>query len=380
MTADPAPASSEPPVRTPLRLVWLAALVYAVAASTHPGGSGRHLAAAVLTTTTALGWAGWLTARHHKSLRVSVVGIAVLAVSGGVLVVLHPIGVAVVGVAGMCAASLLDVVPAVAVTAPGVVAAVIAVAATGHSAGVIVSAASGATAGLVVGMGRRQSQERIRQEAELALARQRSELEHQRAEVLVDRNRIAREVHDVLAHTLSALSVQMEAVSSLVDDGAKPDDIRDAVGRSRHLVVEGLEETRRAVQLLRDQPVDAAEQIATLAGEDDAAFRLGGHPRPLQPAVGLALVRVAQESLTNARKHASGAPVSVALSFRDGGVELTVRNELAAQNDDADASWLAGTGGGYGVQGMRERIELVGGAFTAGRCERGWRVHAVVPT
>ena len=220
MTAEQPPTGAgEPPVRTSLRLVWLAGLVYAVAAATHPGESGRHLAAAVLTGTTAVGWGAWLTARHRKNVSVSVAGIVLLAASGGVLVVLHPIGIAVVGVAGMCAASLFDIVPATALTAPGVVAAAIAVGVTGHEAGVIGGAASGAAAGLVVGMGRRQTQQRVRREAELGLAKQRSEIEHERAEVLAERNRLAREVHDVLAHTLSALSVQMEALGSLVDGG-----------------------------------------------------------------------------------------------------------------------------------------------------------------
>lgn len=373
MAEHPPAFAAVPPVRTSLRLVWLIGLVYGVAAATHPGVSGRHLAAAVLTATTAVGWLSWLTAQHHRSMRLSMAGVAVLAASGGVLVVLNPIGVAVIGVAGMCAASLLDVVPAAALTSPGVVAASIAVVASGHTAGVIGGAASGAAAGLVVGMGRRQTQERVRQEAELALARQRSEVEHDRAEVLEERNRIAREVHDVLAHTLSALSVQMEAIGSLVDDGAAAGDVRQAVSRSRRLVTDGLEETRRAVRVLRDEPVDVAEQIAMLSADGHATYRLDGEARAIAPAAGLALVRVAQEALTNARKHAAGAAVSVHLRFGDNCVELVVDNVATAP------SALAKTGAGYGLQGMRERIELVGGSLDAGPGEGGWRVRAVVP-
>ena len=381
VSAEHPPATlAVPPVRTSLRLVWLVALVYAVVAATHPGATGRGLAATILTVTTALGWACWLTAQHHRSLRLSAAGVAVLSASGGALVVLSPVGVAVAGVAGMCAASLLDIVPAAILAAPAVPAAAIAVAVTGHDAAVIGGAASGVAAGLVVGMGRRQAQERVRQDAELALARQRSEVEHERAEVLAERNRIAREVHDVLAHTLSALSVQMEAIGSLIDDGADPGAVRSAVVRSRRLVGEGLEETRRAVRVLRDEPVDVADQIATLAADGGAAYRLDGPPRPLPPAAGLALVRVAQEALTNARKHAAGATVGVALCFTAGTVELSVDNTAAPASPV-----LAGTGAGYGLQGMRERIELVGGSLDAGPrggCGdgyTGWRVHAVVP-
>jgi signal transduction histidine kinase len=360
-------------VRTSLRVVWLVGLVYGVAAATHPGGSGRHLAATVLVATTAVGWAGWLVAQHRKSLWLSVAAVVVVAASGGCLVVLNPIGVAVVGVAGLCAGSLLEVAPAAITTSPGVVAAAIAVAVSGHSAGLIGGAASGGAAGLVIGMGRRQGQARVRQEAELALARERSDLEHDRAEVLAERNRIAREVHDVLAHTLSALSVQLEAIGSRLDDGSDAGEVREAVGRSRRLANEGLEETRRAVRVLRDEPVDAAEQIARLGADNEVTFRIAGRPRPLPPGAGLALVRVAQEAVTNARKHAAGVSAGIELCFLEASVELTVDNELATP------SALAATGGGYGLQGMRERIELVGGSLTAGPHERGWRVHAVVP-
>ena len=366
----------EPPVRTSLRLVWMAGLVYAVAAATHPGDSGRHLVATVLTATTGVGWALWLAARHRRHLGASLAAIVVLVTTGGVLVVLHPVGVAVIGVGAMCAASLLDVLPAAALTSVGVVAAAIAVAVDGSSVGYIGGAASGAAAGLTIGMGRRQAQQRVRQEMELSMAHQRTELEHERAEVLAERNRLAREVHDVLAHTLSALSVQMEALGSLVDDNVddKPDvdEIGRVAARSRRLVTEGLEETRRAVRLLRDQPVDVAEQLATLADEG-VAITVDGEPRQLSPAAGLALVRVAQEAVTNARKHAAGAAVTITLAFHEQSAEVTVENE------QTEASSLAATGAGYGLQGMRERIELVGGSLSAGPIGNCWRVHAEAP-
>jgi signal transduction histidine kinase len=365
-------AATEPPVRTSLRLVWLVGLVYVVAAATHPSSSGVGLAAALLTTTTALGWTIWLIARHRLNLPASMAGIAVLAISGGLVVLLHPVGVLVIGLAGMCAASLLEIVPAAVVVMPGVVASVLAVVVTGHPIGVVGGAASGAVAGLAVGMGRRQSQERVRQEAELALARQRSDVEHERAEVLTERNRIAREVHDVLAHTLGALAVQMEAVGSMIADNANPTDVHHAVARSRRLVTEGLEETRRAVRVLRDEPIDVAEQLQSLADEG-VAFHVVGLARPLPPATGLALVRITQEAVTNAHKHASGAPVRVILTFTAAGAELVI------DNDAASASELAATGAGYGLQGMRERIELVGGTLVASPHKNGWRVRAEVP-
>ncbi len=364
--------NGEPPVRTSLRALWLAGLVYLVASATHPGGHGRHLAATVLTATTAMGWAIWVMARHRRHRVASAVGVVVLAISGGGVAALHPVGVAVTAVAGMSAASLFDLVPAAALTVPAVVAAAIGAAVGGDSAAAIANAASGAAAGLVMGLGRRQGQQRIIQNAELAMARERSEIEHERAEVLAERNRVAREVHDVLAHTLSALSVQLEALGSLIDDGADRAEIGEAAARSRRLVTEGLDETRRAVRVLRDEPVDVAHQIAALADEYvDVSIR--GEPTRLSAAAGLALVRVAQEAVTNARKHAAGATVRISLAFGAAAVDLVI------DNDPAPASELGTTGAGYGLQGMRERIELVGGTLTAGPAEAGWRVHASVP-
>jgi signal transduction histidine kinase len=82
---------------------------------------------------------------------------------------------------------------------------------------------------------------------------------------------------------------------------------------------------------------------------------------------------VAQEALTNARKHASGAPVSITLAFHAASTELTVENEQTV------ASSLATTGAGYGLQGMRERIELIGGSLSVGPVGNRWRVHAEAP-
>lgn len=373
------PARSEPPLRASLRLVWLLALTYAVASATSPGVTGRHLTALVLTATTAVGWGGWLASRHWRDDRLSAISIVVLAATGGVIeAVLNHIGIVVVGVAGMCAASLFELAPAGALAATGVAAAAIAYAVHSSSGTVIVNSASGAVSGVIIGVGRRQQEQRTRQDAELALARQRTEVEHERAEVLADRNRIAREVHDVLAHTLSALAVQMEALDSQLTGGADRSKIQAGLQRSRQLVVTGLEETRQAVRALRDEPVASAEQITVAAQQAGADVRVIGDPRPLTAGQGLALLRVTQEALTNARKHAAGSDVEVSLEFLVSSVRLTVLNASAR----AEQSALAGTGGGFGLRGMQERIELLGGTFTAGPADhgRGWRVQAEVPT
>ncbi|MBE4740813.1 histidine kinase [Streptomyces caniscabiei] len=115
---------------------------------------------------------------------------------------------------------------------------------------------------MLLGAARRQQWAREWAAAEPVVERQRRLLEHERVELLAEHNRLAREVHDVLAHTLSALSVQLTAVNGLVENGAGAGAVRAAVGRSRRLVVEGVEETRRTVRALRDEPVVLDDQLA----------------------------------------------------------------------------------------------------------------------
>jgi signal transduction histidine kinase len=331
MSDEPVTSTGEdPPGRTALRAAGLVGLIYVVAAATHPGVGGSQRAALVLTVATGLSWIGWLVSRFLRIPLLSHLSLCALAISGGVLVLLSPVGVAVLGVAALSAASVVELAPAAAIAALGIAATAVGVAVTDASPALVGGAATGAAAGVAIGITMRQQQERVAHAARLALAEQRTQLADERAEVLAERNRIAREVHDVLAHTLSALSVQIEALDSLVVDNADVTQVRGALGRSRRLVIEGLDETRRAVRVLRDEPVAVADQVAALAGEVGAEFDLRGAPRPLAAAPGLALLRVAQESLTNARKHAPGVPVTVALTFADRCTSLTVENGLPA--------------------------------------------------
>ena len=102
-------------------------------------------------------------------------------------------------------------------------------------------------------------------------------------------------------------------------------------------------------------------------------FTLSGTPRNLSGSADATLYRTAQEALSNTRKHASGAPVEVGLSYLAGRVELTV-------TDDQGRRPTRGPSGGYGLIGMRERAELIGGELELGPTETGWRVHLVVPS
>jgi signal transduction histidine kinase len=203
-------------------------------------------------------------------------------------------------------------------------------------------------------------------EAETELTRQ----EQARAEVLAERARLAREIHDVLAHSLSALSVQLETAAALLERD-RPAEASVVVERAGRLTRDGLAETRRAVSALRGDPLPLPDLVAALA--DNAALEISGEPRPLAAEAGLALYRGAQEALTNARKHAPGAAVRIRLAYLPGSVELTVANDPPA---GAPAALLPA---GYGLTGLRERAELAGGSFHAGPAGGGWRVDVKIP-
>ena len=231
--------------------------------------------------------------------------------------------------------------------------------------------------GLMVGASRRQYAERTLQAEQLLAERVRADSERDRAAALAERNRVGREVHDVLAHSLGALSVQLDAADAILESDEGSTKARELVQQARRLAVQGLEETRQAVHALRDEPVALAEQLASLAARDGADLTVTGASRPLAADAGLALYRAAQEAVTNARKHAPGAPVSIRLDFDPQSTSLSVTNGLCP--DAERTSELKTTGGGFGLNGMRERIELLGGRVIAGPNALGWTVRVTVP-
>ncbi|MFF6850830.1 sensor histidine kinase [Streptomyces antimycoticus] len=357
---------NEPTAEWAVGLLALGGLIYGAVQATHPGLDAHGLAALVVTVGLGLGWVGWLVGLRRDRPTVGVCAVALVGVCGGVAGAWASFGAVVVGVAAMCALMLVGLLPATALAGLGIAAAAVALAIDGQDVAKLAAVGVGALFGLLLGVVRRQRRHRLRSEAELAVAWERGAVEHERAELFAERNRIAREVHDVLAHTLSALSVQITALDSIVEDGAGTDEVRAAIGRSRRLVVEGLDETRRAVRALREEPVALDEQLTALATDEGADFRITGSVRPLPPAAGMALLRVAQEALTNTRKHAPGAAVAVTLAFGEASTRLTVTNEATVRSGVHPAGALAETGGGFGLTGMRERVELLGGTLDAG--------------
>ncbi|HEY3686164.1 MAG TPA: sensor histidine kinase [Streptosporangiaceae bacterium] len=233
----------------------------------------------------------------------------------------------------------------------------------------------------LVGLNRRQHAVQARQTELLLEQTRRAQHERARAAALDERARIAREMHDVLAHSLGALGMQLEVAEALLDrdDPDAREQAAERVRRSRRLAVDGLAEARRAVAALRGDvpPVpDALRELADAFRRDHhapIACRVTGETRPLPPAAADSLVRGAREALTNAARHAPGAAVTILLDYRPDTVALTVRNDRTPGAPDPTPN------GGFGLPGMRERVALAGGTLTAGDGADGWVVHAEVP-
>ena len=251
-----------------------------------------------------------------------------MAASGGALSAYAPVAVTFVAVAALGGAIAFDTLPATGIAGIGIVAVVVVVLALGTpSPGeIIAEGALSGIAGLMLGNSRRQYLARAAQAEQLLAERIRADAERDNAAALAERNRLGREVHDVLAHSLGALAVQLDAADALLENGHDPGKARGMVQQARLLAVRGLEETRQAVHALRDDPVELSEQLAALAETEGAALTVHGEPRRLEPDAGLALYRVAQEALTNARKHAPGAPVAIQLDFSREATRLEVAN------------------------------------------------------
>ncbi len=361
------------------RLAGLAVLLWVIARQPPPNGvMANHPVKWVLMVSAGIGWIGWMASRRLRAPdHTTWCFLALLAVSGGALSALAPIAITFMAVAGLGAGIAFEGIPALAVGVIGVGGMVVATAAVGAPAVLVAEGAVSVVIGLMVGASRRQYVERAFQAEELLAERVRADAERDRAAALTERNRIGREVHDVLAHSLGALSVQLDAADALLENGDDDAKARQLVQGARRLAVQGLEETRQAVHALRDEPVALAEQLSSLASRDGAELTVTGEPRPLTPDAGLALYRAAQEAVTNARKHAPGATVSMHLEFGPNSTTLRVTNGPCP---DADATReLKTTGGGFGLQGMRERIELLGGQVVAEPSSLGWTVQVAVP-
>jgi signal transduction histidine kinase len=202
---------------------------------------------------------------------------------------------------------------------------------------------------------------------------------------LQERTRIAREIHDVLAHSLGALGLQIELIRAVLTDS---DDTPHAVGlldQAHRMTTTGLAETRRAVYALRGDTLPLPDGLAGLSQAHQrqhgtpVGFEVTGEPRPLSPEASLAITRTAQEALVNAAKYAPDRPITIRLDYADDTTALVVTSRLDAGRADRREPSLATVDGGYGLSGLRERLLLLRGTLSAGRRGGDWVVQATVP-
>ena len=227
----------------------------------------------------------------------------------------------------------------------------------------------------------RREQEQRRHVAQLLAELEASREAEKNAVMLAERTRLAREMHDVLAHTLSGLVLQLDGARLLSKaHGAEPE-VDQAIARAHGLARTGLQEARQAITTLRGGTMPGPELIPALVDEQEritgrgCSYRVCGEARPLSAEARLALYRTAQEALSNVRKHAQGADVEVRLSWTEHDVRLSIE-------DTGGADPTLGTGGngsGYGLAGMVERAELLGGRFESRRHGSGYRVVLALP-
>jgi signal transduction histidine kinase len=408
-----------PPAVNGIRIVVLVMVVVTVPLFTpHFAQRGLGLATAVALAVSAVAWVVWQLAERRP--RLWLVSLAVLGAAGGALAGLSSASTAVaVGfVVVVSAGARLTTEVSFAIAAETVAAFLIAALAGGAPATALI----GWTAGLIglwaFGLTRRAYVLRTL-EAEDALEQaRRAHAAETQAAALAERARIAREIHDVLAHSLAAVSVNLQAAEGLLDalpdKGPEVAKVIECVERAGALTKEGMTETRRAILALRDddtgdvEPGYAAGQAAVPAangtgpgagesggrperltgrlraladehsadGDGAVEFTVTGTPRPLGPEAALTAFRTAQEALTNARKHAPGQPVGLTVRYAPDETVLTVSNPLPPGGTEGP---LARAGTGYGLTGLRERAALAGGTLAAGAEGGQWLVRLRVP-
>ncbi|GLX48322.1 two-component sensor histidine kinase [Streptomyces hygroscopicus subsp. hygroscopicus] len=260
--------------------------------------------------------------------------------------------------------------------------------------GILAWTGIGATAGDAV-RSRRAVVQAIRERAERA---ERTREEEARRRVAEERLRIARDLHDVVAHHIALVNVQAGVAAHVMDK--RPDQAKEALAHVREASRSALNELRATVGLLRQsgdpaaptEPAPGLSLLEELAG----TFRSSGLPvevaradqgTRLPAAVDLAAYRIVQEALTNVRKHAgAGARAEVSVVRVGSDIEITVVDDGSGEPPvpdpapDATPDPDPGTGGGHGLLGMRERVSALGGALTTGpRYGGGFRVHAILP-
>jgi len=200
---------------------------------------------------------------------------------------------------------------------------------------------------------------------------------------MAERARIAREVHDVIAHSLTVTVLHVASARLAVQD--RPDRAIQALCDAERVGRQALADVRRAVGVVGpgdavgSDPLPSVADLATLVGEYEAAglnvaLAVSGIVGRMSSATGLALYRIAEESLANAARHAPGARVDVELRIEAQRVLLRVANGPSPTSATAPRS-----SGGLGLLGVRQRADLIGARLVAGPAGGGWLVEVDVP-
>ncbi|MFL6113504.1 MAG: sensor histidine kinase [Catenulispora sp.] len=362
---------------------WSTAAVVAISAATS-GLTAEPVARVATVGLTVLGLGLWCLALLPRvtDLRVLTVALLGTGLAGAAADVLHPSGpgfvmsyMALAGIGlGLPRRRALRAAVVVAVAAAGAEAAT-----SPHpwAAGLNLLAGAGALflATLFAGASRdahAQSQALLVQEAATRAARE-------EAAVLAERGRLARELHDVLAHTLSGLAVQLEGARLLAERTGADPRLAEQVANAQRLARDGMVSARRAVATLRGEALPGPAGIPSLVDQARLAglpvsLTVTGEPRPLPGESGLAVYRTVQEALTNTAKYA-GRGATAAVGLRWTATELTL--EVVDAGGDRVRQVLPS--GGYGLAGLAERAALAGGRLDAGPTADGWRVALTMP-
>jgi signal transduction histidine kinase len=380
----------------PLGLVFIAVVV-TLSAQAHPApglrGAGLGAAlvlavyAAAVLTAISVSWA-----RRGVAAQAAVAGL--IGGCGVALAVLQPNGPVEIAASMGVWIAAVRLPPAVAAVTAGAITAALAVAVgvTGHPGAQSAITATLlclllAVTGQFIRRGR-QSQDRT----EVLMAQLQDAREGEAAAAaLAERSRIAGELHDVLAHSLSGLAIQLQGARKMAAREAVSEGLRAAIERSAELTKAGLADAKQAVGALRGDRLPTLDQLAALV-EDfrrdtgaGATLRIDGTPRLLPAEAGLALFRGAQEALTNISRYAPGATTAVTVSYQPGRTLVTVEDHVRVTGAgpgpaaEPGLSILADAGGGHGLTAMRERARRAGGTARAGPTAGGWRVELEVP-
>jgi signal transduction histidine kinase len=363
----------------------LFAVVVAVTFSSgrNPGIPGRDVVAVLAVGGFALGALGALTARYRR-VAVRIVFAVVLVASSALLMGLQPDGP---GLAGLLAGLVLlaprvpDRFP-IALSIVGITCLAAVAVAVSHDSPTLALLSAIAIVGFpgMTLLARRLGQANDQAER-LLIELEGTRAAQARAAGLAERQRLAREMHDVLAHSLSGLILQLEGARMLAAGNPGDPRLPGVIERAHHLGKSGLEEARRAIGMLRDDELPGPDRLAGLAAQFQEVsgvpcqFTVSGQAYDLPSEAGLAVYRAAQEALTNITKHACPERVEVHLGYDPRGTRLTVEN--FAMNPETPR--VASDGPGYGLTGMRERAELLGGELTTAMTPGGFRVELRVP-